>query len=232
MNKDMVFPISMRRRKTVMITVAIVVIVLAMVAGGFVVKMRREQQQMSALQTGEFLPGVYAINCDFVNMFLIDSGGTYIAVDAGGSMDSVKNGLLELGISSDDVTAVLMTHTHGDHTAALDLFDRAIVYGRKESVANRTVSDGETITINGKTFQVIGTPGHAEDSVCYLFDGAYLFVGDNMSLADGKVGMFNSIYNKSDEQQKADIAILSGYREVRYIITSHYGFAEKPDFPQ
>ena len=219
------------KRKTVILAAAAVVVALVAAAGGYMLKMRGEQQKMSALRTGEFLPGVYAINCDFVNMFLVDCGDSYIAVDAGGSMDGVKSGLSELGISSDDVSAVLMTHTHGDHTAGLGLFDKAVVYGMNGSVASQIVSDGETLAINGRAFQVIATPGHMDDSACYLMDGVYLFAGDNLSLADGRVGMFNSVYNKSDERQKADIARLSGYSDVRYVITAHYGFAEKPVFP-
>ena len=64
-------------------------------------------------------------------------------------MDSVKQAFSDFGISREDVSAVLMTHTHGDHTAGLRLFDKAVVYGMKESVATRTVSDGESVTVNG-----------------------------------------------------------------------------------
>ena len=222
------------KRKKIIITVSIIVIiVLIAVLGGVLIKMRGEQKQMSALPTGEFLPGIHAINCDFVNMFLIEcDGGSYIAIDAGANKDSVAKGLSQSGISSDDVSAVLMTHTHGDHTAGLSLFDKAVVYGLKESVVDQTVSDGETISINGKTIQVIATPGHADDSVCYLINGEYLFAGDNMSLVNGKVGLFNSVYNKSDGQQKSDIAKLSELSGVRYVITAHYGFAETPVYSE
>ena len=219
------------KRKTIIIVAATIVALLAAVAGGFILFMRGEQKKMGAIQTGEFLPGIHAVNCGFVNMFLIDGGDGWIAVDAGGSMDSVKNSLPELGISSNDVTAVLLTHSHGDHVAALGLFDKAVVYGMKEGAVAQVVSDGEMLAIGGRAFQVIGTPGHADDSVCYLMDGAYLFAGDNLSLADGKVGMFNSVFNQSDERQKEDIARLAGFGGVRYVISAHYGFAEKPAFP-
>jgi hypothetical protein len=52
-----------------------------------------------------------------------------------------------------------------------------------------------------------------------------------MSLNDGKVGLFNSFYNKSDEQQKADIDKLSKLSGVEYVITAHYGFAADPVYP-
>ena len=220
-----------RLKRRIVILASIVIVALIVTAVGIFIKMGGEQRQMNAMQTGEFLPGIYAINCDFVNMFIIDCSGTYVAIDAGGNRGAVERGLAQLGIAGDDVAYVLMTHTHGDHTAALGLFGKAVVYGMDGRVASQAVSDGETFAINGKSFQVIGTPGHADDSVCYLMDGGYLFAGDNLSLANSNVGMFNSFYNKSDEQQKADIARLSGYSDVRYVITAHYGFAEKPVFP-
>ena len=232
-----------KRKKRIIIIASAIIIIIAVivVAVSIFLRMNDEHEQMNALQTGEFLPGIYAINCDFVNMFLIDCGGSYIAVDAGGTKNSVEQGLSQLGILSDDVDYVLMTHTHGDHTAGLRLFGNAVVYGAKASadternekgnVASQIISDGDVFTINGRSVQVIGTPGHTDDSVCYLIDGIYLFAGDNLSLKDGRVGLFNSVYNKSDEQQNADIAKLAGLAGVRFVITAHYGYAENPIFP-
>ena len=218
-----------KRKVITILSVAIAIIIVA--AAGVYLKMRGEQQQMNALQTGEFMPGIYAINCGFVNMFLIESGGSYIAVDAGGSANAVEQGLSDLGISGDDVAYVLMTHTHGDHTAGIGLFDKAIVYGVNVSASTQIVSDGDTFTLNGKSIQVIATPGHADDSVCYLINGDTLFAGDNLSLKNGSVELFNSVFNKSDEQQKADIDRLAGLDGVRYIVTAHYGYTERPVFP-
>ncbi|MCL2057452.1 MAG: MBL fold metallo-hydrolase [Oscillospiraceae bacterium] len=218
------------KRRTLIIS-SIVFGALIAAAGGVLIKIRSEQSQMNAVQTGEFLPGIYAINTGFVSMFLIDCGGSYIAVDAGGNSGAVEQGLSQLGISGEDVAQVLMTHTHGDHTAGLGLFGAATVYGAKGGAGVHTVSDGDSLEINGRTVEVIGTPGHADDSVCYLLDGLYLFAGDNLSIKDGKVGMFISIYNKSDEQQKADIDRLAGLGGFRYVITAHYGYADSPAFP-
>jgi glyoxylase-like metal-dependent hydrolase (beta-lactamase superfamily II) len=177
------------------------------------------------------LPGIYAVNTGFVNMFLIKTDDGYIAIDAGVNANTVEQGMAQLGILSDDVVAVLLTHTHGDHTAALKLFGKAVIYGGKQGPADKVLADGETIEILGKEIRIISTPGHSGDSVCYLFDGVYLFTGDNMSLNGGKVELFNSFYNSSDEQQKADIDKLSRLSGVEYIITAHYGFAADPVYP-
>lgn len=218
-------------KRKMLIIIAAIVTVIFFIGGGFVFKMINEQKTMNALETGEFLPGIYAVNNVFVNLFLIKNGDTYIAIDAGSDVNGVKEGLSQLGISSDDVTAVLMTHTHGDHTAGLKIFDKATVYGVNPRVVNRILSDGETFTVDGKEVRCFSTPGHTDDSVCYLYDGKYLFAGDNMSLKDNKVELFNSVYNKSDDQQRIDIAKLAELSGVEYIITAHYGYTNAPVFP-
>jgi glyoxylase-like metal-dependent hydrolase (beta-lactamase superfamily II) len=219
------------KRKLVVIIIICVVAALLIAAGGSLLKMNSEQKKMKPIDTGEFLPGIYAVKTGYVNMFLIKADAGYIAVDTGASENDVKQSLAQLGVSSDEVAAVLMTHTHGDHTAALKLFDKASIYGANQGVANKTVSDGDVLEVLGKEFRVIAATGHADDSVCYLYDGKYLFAGDNISLDGNKVGMFNSVFNKSDEQQKADIEKLAGLQGVEYIITAHYGFTDNYVFP-
>ena len=220
-----------KKSKRLLIIIICVVAVLLAVAGGFFLKMSSEQKNMTPVETGEFLPDINAIKSGYVNMFLMKADSSYIAIDAGADESDVKQGMAQLGISSDDIAAVLLTHTHGDHTAALKLFDKAVIYAAKQEIASQAVVDGKTFELLDKEIRVIATPGHADDSVCYLIDGIYLFAGDNMSLDGNKVGMFNSTFNKSDEQQKTDIEKLAGLSGVEYIITAHYGYTSNPIFP-
>jgi len=220
-----------RKKKRLLIVIICIVAVLLIVVGGFLLKMNSEQKNMAPLETGEFLPGIYAIDNGFVNMFLIKADTGYIAVDAGVDVNSVKEGLSRLGISGDDVGAVLLTHTHADHTAALKLFDKATVFSAKQDPAYNSVTDGLILEVLGKRVQVISATGHAGDSVCYLYDGKYLFAGDNMSLSGNNVGLFNSVYNRSDDQQREDIKKLAELSGVECIITAHYGMTDAPVFP-
>lgn len=56
-------------------------------------------------------------NCTYIGN---SSGG--VLVDAGVSYKRIKNGLLEAGLSSEDVKAVLITHEHNDHIKGLKIF--------------------------------------------------------------------------------------------------------------
>lgn len=93
------------------------------------------------------------------------------------------------------VTAVLLTHHHGDHTAGLaDLRSQTpcrVVGSDEQRIAgiDQLVRDGDVVRLNVRTIQVIGTPGHTTTSVCYylpplakgepgvVFTGDTLFVG-------------------------------------------------------
>ena len=121
----------------------------------------------------------------------------------------------------------------GCHVGALSLFDKSTVYAGANSTyskASKTLVDGETIDFGGASIQCIFTPGHADDSVCFLIDGKYLFTGDTLSLHDGKVGLFNSLFNQSDEVQKADIQKLFEISGIQYIFSAHYGFSSEATF--
>jgi glyoxylase-like metal-dependent hydrolase (beta-lactamase superfamily II) len=59
---------------------------------------------------------------------------------------------------------VLLTHSHGDHTAGADQLGAEVVLP----------GGGETHA----GLQVLATPGHAEDHVCFLSDDGVCFSGD------------------------------------------------------
>jgi sulfur dioxygenase len=80
---------------------------------------------------------------------------------------------------------VVDTHVHADHiTAAAQLRDRTrciTVMGEESSVdsVSQRISDGETIAIEGVSLTALHTPGHTDDSYCFLMHDR-VFTGDTL----------------------------------------------------
>jgi glyoxylase-like metal-dependent hydrolase (beta-lactamase superfamily II) len=80
--------------------------------------------------------------------------------DDAGHLDAIRAAAEERG----GIGLVLLTHSHGDHTAGADQLGAEVVLPE----------DGETHA----GLQVLATPGHAEDHVCFLSDDGVCFSGD------------------------------------------------------
>jgi len=225
--------------------ILIIVLILILAAGGLVGKMRYEQGMMQPLPTGETIPGIYAINDGFVNIYLVRSGNEYLMIDAGNRTEQVKTGLEELGIAADAVKVILLTHSDYDHIAALSLFPDARIYLPEAEVQMldgtvkrspmgynhleydyTTVADGEELDLLGLNIRCISTPGHTPGSMSFLLDNRSLFTGDTMRLKDGNVILFNSFYNMDDDRQGESIRKLAAETQAEYLFTAHYGYSE------
>lgn len=236
--KKVKFPLPM---KIVLTVVAVVVLF----AGGIFAKMQYEQSIMNPLNTGEVVPGVYVVNNGFVNFYLVASGDEYLMIDAGNDIKQTEAALEDLHISADAVSTILLTHSDNDHIATLSLFRDAQIYlpsleaqmidgttrrslmGHNHLEQDYTaLNDGERINLLGLNIECISTPGHTPGSMSYLLDGRYLFVGDTMSLQDGKAETFNSFYNMDSDSQRKSIGKLAANTQPEYIFTGHYGYTD------
>ena len=89
---------------------------------------------------------------------------------------------------------ILITHRHGDHAPAAEPLQAAtgarIIAPRNvlEHVDQR-VSGGEVLEIGGTRVEVIATPGHTNEHVCYLTEDGDLFTGDTI-LGSGTTAIF------------------------------------------
>ena len=190
------------------------------------------------------MPGLFAVNNKFVNLYLFKSGDQYIVFDAGGDEKATLSALDGFGIDARDVAAVFLTHTDYDHVVAVPLFPTAEIYmaesngaflsekaGRDRSKAfldmdkeYKTLNDSETTTVAGVEIKCIYTPGHTAGSACYLVNGNYLFTGDNLKLKDGKAVLFNDVFNMDNDTQKQSLRKLSELSGVEAMFTMHTGF--------
>ena len=102
------------------------------------------------------------------------------------------------------------THVHADHITALGaLRDRTkciTVMGEQSGVdvVSMRVSDGDQITIEGLTLEALYTPGHTDDSYCFLM-GDRVFTGDTLLIRGtgrtdfqngSAVDQYHSIFDK------------------------------------
>ena len=146
--------------------------------------------------TGKIMPGIYAIRTHrngmpMGNLFILQAGDKYIAIDTGVDITETENGLKKLGIPADNVVAVFITHAHNDNIGSLSLFDSAVIYtGNTENsefpdMPHKILPDGGSVKISDMTVQYLYTPGHTIDHVCYLVDGKYLFAAGYTSKLRG-----------------------------------------------
>jgi len=135
-----------------------------------------------------------------------DGAAQALLIDPGDEPDTLTSALDELGAT---VEAILITHCHFDHVGAVAEMARrtgAPVYCPKGEVfilenindyvrfpglgpfesytPEKTVADGDKLTLAGFEIDVIGTPGHSIDHVTYsipaekaIFSGDVLFQG-------------------------------------------------------
>jgi len=180
--------------------------------------------------TGRVISGLYAIRTHnngipMGNLFLLQAGDNYIAIDTGGDYAETETGLRKLGISANDIIAVFVTHSHWDHIGALSLFDSATIYtGDTEhsafpNVPHQVMTEGEIIELSGILIQCLYTPGHTIDHVCYLVDGSYLFAGDLFITTNDSP--FEKRYDKELQLEYRDKML--GLDGIKYVFTAHFG---------
>ncbi|WP_290817846.1 MBL fold metallo-hydrolase [Halovivax sp.] len=105
-------------------------------------------------------------------------------VDAG-AWDGVVGAVRE---HVDQLDAVVLTHQHGDHVAQLEdvceAFDPDVYAYADHPRRTDELADGDEVEIGDETFEVVFTPGHADDHVSFVSDST-LFSGDVVVHDDG-----------------------------------------------
>jgi glyoxylase-like metal-dependent hydrolase (beta-lactamase superfamily II) len=76
---------------------------------------------MNPGETGQINDTVWCIKDRFVNAYIFRGDQGYILVDAGISKKNFKAELGKIGITPEQITALLLTHTDGDHIGATGL---------------------------------------------------------------------------------------------------------------
>jgi len=117
------------------------------------------------------------------NAYLV-TGETSTLVDAG-TMPGVVSVVAD---HVDELDRVVLTHQHHDHVgeldAVLDAFDADLYAYGDHSRRTHELADGDTVAMGDESFDVVYTPGHADDHVSLVSEHT-LFSGDVVVYNDG-----------------------------------------------
>ena len=130
------------------------------------------------------------------NIYIVGQGEV-MSIDSGEAIDKFKwmlRGYLA-AIEKSEIAIAGITHHHWDHSGNLKDLNAVLkarvavpengvplLKGRLPDSGFDTLTDGQTITLDkGVKLQVIGSPGHSVDSICYyLEEEGVLFTGDTL----------------------------------------------------
>lgn len=133
-------------------------------------------------------PGAFTLNG--TRTYLL---GESALIDPGPAIDSHVDAIRA---AMPNLKTILITHRHGDHAPAAVPLKRAtgarILAPRgvlDDTLVDHWVSGGELIAIENESLEVIATPGHTSEHVCYLTSAGDLFTGDTV-LGHGTTAIF------------------------------------------
>ena len=209
----------------------------------FLINFFTATKSMTPAETGAINDSVWCIKDRFVNTYIFKGKNGYLMIDAGIGMKNFNNELKKIGITPNQITTLLLTHTDGDHIGATGLFKNAAIYMHhdEEQMINgttgktkyfktkwksgpyRLLASNDTLTIDGLRIKILHTPGHTPGSSCYIIGSDYLVTGDNLVWKDGKYENFVKKFNMNTSLQVESLKGLPDPDSFKYILTGHHG---------
>ena len=187
-------------------------------------------------QAVEVAPGLRRVTCrnpgpfTFLgtNSFIVGRGE--VAVVDPGPLDEAHLLALCRAVEGERVAAVLVTHTHADHSPLARPFAEAVggapVYGLPDPAADGgegsgdagfrpdvRLEDGQVVAGEGWALEAVATPGHASNHMAFALGGDVLLCGDHV------MGWSTTIVSPPDGDMDAyllslDRVIDRGFREL------------------
>ena len=144
------------------------------------------------------------------NCYILECGDQVLVIDPGEAVDEIRQ-----VIGNNQVLKILITHKHFDHIGAL--YDIMDLY-KVESFQASTKEEKE-YRLGPFTFELIKTPGHSDDSICFYFkEDKVMFVGDfifkrGIGRCDLPTGSFNKMKKSIEKIKKypRDIVLYPGH---------------------
>ena len=159
----------------------------------------------------------------FSNTYLVwdENSREALIADCGNTAEPILNYVKENGLS---VRFIILTHAHYDHALYVDEYraafaDAEILIGEGDAPllsdiegnvsylfgdsrafksADKTLRDGDTVSLGDEVLEVISTPGHTPGCIClysriqkFMITGDTLFAGGGIGRTDFKFGDFD-----------------------------------------
>ncbi len=144
------------------------------------------------------------------NVFLV-LGENVTLIDAG-TMSGVEDVIREY---TDDIDQVVLTHQHGDHVGELDAvlasFDADLYAFGDHPERTHELTDGDEIQIGDEQFQVVHTPGHADDHISLVSENT-LISGDVVVYNDGAFD--DGSFGRTDMPEQSRETLIESIREL------------------
>ena len=135
------------------------------------------------------------------NCYIVTKNNKTIIIDPGDEADKIIE-----ATKDKNVVGILITHHHFDHVGAL-----------KELEEYFKINESKTISDLG--LEVIKTPGHSSDSVCYYFkDDKVMFVGDFIFL--NSIGR-TDLPTGSDREMLESLEFIKNYPDDIILYPGH-----------
>lgn len=147
-----------------------------------------------------------AESCTYTYLLAKNYGSEAILIDpVKGKVEFYLNLMKQLGLS---LVAALDTHLHAEHVTALGLLRQhtqcTLMMGLQSQAQGVDVlfKDNDRLTFDGFSLKAIYTPGHTDDSYCFMMDDR-VFTGDTLMIRStgrtdfqqGNAGMqYDSLY--------------------------------------
>lgn len=154
------------------------------------------------------------------NTWLLD-GGDGVAVIDPGPLDHSHEAAVVRAVGERSVAAVVVTHTHEDHAPLANPLARnwgvaALGPGPGPGfVPDEVLADGAAVPVGDELLEVVATPGHSDDHLCFLVDRV-LFTGDHIMGGSSVMVEDMSSYLRSLERVRrlGPEALYPGHGEV------------------
>lgn len=131
-------------------------------------------------------PNPGPMTLDGTNTYVVAVEGAGYVIDPGPGYRGHADAVLAVAERAGGFAGMVLTHSHSDHSGAVPMLIDAgpLIWGEVGSGDETTGEAGEGVagwsreeTASAGPFEVIATPGHAIDHVCFLLDGV-CFGGD------------------------------------------------------